>query len=420
MGPIGNEAHNVSNSRRNQMEGEEIEDLNQKSDYGNRLYENPSDQVPPESMEFSGIEELDDEVSVVEKYSVAENETNSRSESKSIRNEPDEAKTEEEEYESDENLPVDEDYEENEGELDDDRDDDGDDDREDEELLVPESSQRYLPSTSERKKIRQGNLNRYLGIQDKTSQLGLSALMPPPAPAVKKSVAAEKKAKKTPKVPKTVFPSKVIKFEFNRFSRYKVKKDAECVLEDASQDFIEMAMNRLTVVAMARGATKIHLCDIRQVMGESGFLKRVEEDPRNQWLFLTLRQLVREDLFDELIPRTRGPGRVHPPKDCWEERGGIDKNAASISPDKKGKSSSGSSDLPTANKRKSSVSRFKDGMSAGPTSSRTSLASGTKKASKIKRFKALDLEDSEGSGGEGEVVKVKSKANGGKRYRLDK
>ena len=61
---------------------------------------------------------------------------------------------------------------------------------------------------------------------------------------------------------------KNIKFDFNRFSRYKLKKEAEEVLADASEDFLTIAMERLSVLAQERGSARIHLADIRRLMGE--------------------------------------------------------------------------------------------------------------------------------------------------------
>ena len=52
--------------------------------------------------------------------------------------------------------------------------------------------------------------------------------------------------------------------QFNRFSRYKLKKEAEDLVLDASEDFLELAMVRLKQLSVDRGDSKIQLCDIRR------------------------------------------------------------------------------------------------------------------------------------------------------------
>ena len=63
---------------------------------------------------------------------------------------------------------------------------------------------------------------------------------------------------------KTTFPAKKTIQQFNRFSRYKLKKEAEDLVLDASEDFVEVAMARLKQLSKNRGDSKIHLCDIRR------------------------------------------------------------------------------------------------------------------------------------------------------------
>ena len=63
---------------------------------------------------------------------------------------------------------------------------------------------------------------------------------------------------------KTTFPAKKTMQQFNRFSRYKVKKEAEDLVLDASEDFVELAMVRLKQLSVDRGDSKIQLCDIRK------------------------------------------------------------------------------------------------------------------------------------------------------------
>ena len=55
--------------------------------------------------------------------------------------------------------------------------------------------------------------------------------------------------------------------QFNRFSRYKLKKEAEDLVLDASEDFVELAMVRLKQLSVDRGDSKIQLCDIRRWVG---------------------------------------------------------------------------------------------------------------------------------------------------------
>eukprot|EP00090_Calanus_glacialis_P011360 TRINITY_DN19777_c0_g1_i1.p1 TRINITY_DN19777_c0_g1~~TRINITY_DN19777_c0_g1_i1.p1 ORF type:complete len:759 (+),score=285.43 TRINITY_DN19777_c0_g1_i1:137-2278(+) len=243
--------------------------------------------------------------------------------------------------------------------------------------------ERVLPSSKERKEMRQATLARYLGIQDSTARQGLDTLLTPQQPKKRVSPPAKPKVVKTG--PKTTFPVKNIKFEYNRFSRFKVKKDAEQILTEASQDFMELAMSRLSDLAKERGAEKIHLCDIRRLMGECGFVKLVEEDPVNRYLNSTLREVVREDLVRELIPCSVGDGTVYPPADCWKEKGGK----------KSGKKASGglksvaSGHVHISGSRKSLGKASGSGVNPGK-------GSAGRKADKVKRFQVdQDLDTTE-------------------------
>jgi len=236
-------------------------------------------------------------------------------------------------------------------------------------MLEPEV--RVLPNSKERKEMRQATLVRYLGIQDTTARQGLETLLTPQQ--TKKRVVASNKPKPVKEKPKTYFPAKNVKFDFNRFSRFKLKKDAEGILMDASQDFMDMAMARLSDIAEKRGADRIHLCDIRRLFGECGYVKPVEEDPNNRHFYSLLREVCREDLVRELIPCNMGDGTVYPPEDIWQEKGGKKKGA---------KPSTSKASL-------ASGSRVSLGVSEG----RSSTA---KKADKVKRFKVAEDLDTSG------------------------
>ena len=187
---------------------------------------------------------------------------------------------------------------------------DEEDDDEEEEEIVPQASARSLPSSKERREMRDANLERYLGLKDATVDrraAGMSSLQTPEASMVKARRAARPPVparKKT--VATNTFPLKKTTFSFNRFSRgYKMKKEAENLLPDASEDFVDIAMKRLRELARARGSEKVHLCDIRRYMGECGFLPREEEDPRNFNLFEEIRSLMLVDVQEKLIPLRR-------------------------------------------------------------------------------------------------------------------
>ena len=70
---------------------------------------------------------------------------------------------------------------------------------------------------------------------------------------------------------------------------------------------MEITMARLEQLRVARGDTKIHLCDIRKYMTECGFLLPVEEGFLDIRLFEQMRELhyCDEELQYELIPMRR-------------------------------------------------------------------------------------------------------------------
>ena len=197
---------------------------------------------------------------------------------------------------------------------------------------------RFLPDSSARKAMRHANLERYLGMADVTVDgRGLTNIFTPESSPREAKVV--KKVKKAKEPIKTTFPAKKTLQQFNRFSRYKLKKEAEDLVLEASEDFMEIAMARLEQLRVARGDTKIHLCDIRKYMTECGFLLPVEEDFMDIRLFEQIRELhyCDEELQYELIPMRRLSvfkeiycfypsittlrvmGRVYPPEDIWRE-----------------------------------------------------------------------------------------------------
>ena len=128
--------------------------------------------------------------------------------------------------------------------------------------------------------VRNANLERYLGMADLTVDgKGLTNIFTPEpspkAPKVVKVTTLQRfisnylllctmQPKKTKEPIKTTFPAKTTMQQFNRFSRYKLKKEAEDLVLDASEDFVELAMVRLKQLSVARGDSKIQLCDIRR------------------------------------------------------------------------------------------------------------------------------------------------------------
>merc|ERR1719167_1295168 len=186
--------------------------------------------------------------------------------------------------------------------------------------MPPPGEHRFLPDSSARKAMRHANLERYLGMADvKVDGRGLTNIFTPESSPREAKVV--KKVKKAKEPIKTTFPAKKTLQQFNRFSRYKLKKEAEDLVLEASEDFMEIAMARLEQLRVARGDTKIHLCDIRKYMTECGSLLPVEEDFMDIRLFEQIRELhyCDEELQYELIPMRRVMGRVYPPEDIWRE-----------------------------------------------------------------------------------------------------
>jgi len=193
-------------------------------------------------------------------------------------------------------------------------------------VALPSVDTRTLPSNTERKAMRQATIARYFGNGNATGSLGLSKLLSPvegkenqkkEAAPVKKKTAPKKKLKGP------VFPLKNVKFEYHRFSRFKVKKEAESSLMDASTAFVDLLLSQeVSSIAKQRGASKIELCDQRRFAGEWGPFKiqTVEEDPSNKEFFPFVRNLVREELAAKLIPCHVGRGKVDPPEDIWDEK----------------------------------------------------------------------------------------------------
>merc|ERR1719481_1126387 len=240
-----------------------------------------------------------------------------------------------------------------------------------EEVREPILDRLLLPSTSsnnsnhlnshERKELRQATMSKYLGMSDT-----LSPLVSPsstPMKSVPSLPDPKPRAKKSKPIPKSVIPPKNIKFEFQRFSRFKIKPVAEKQLVDHSETFIRKCMARMSEFADERGADKIHLCDIKRMMVECGFIKDPADDPRGFSFKQELRDIARDSHIKELIPVNKGAGKVYPPEDIWDVKGGKSKP----------KSRSSSGNLQT--KSSSSVGRTK--------------------VDKIKRYQANDLDSTE-------------------------
>ena len=99
-----------------------------------------------------------------------------------------------------------------------------------------------------------------------------------------------------------------MKFEYQRFSRYKLKADAERTLVKGSEDFLKEALRRMSDFAGERGAESIHLCDVRRMMVECGFVPDKDKDPKDRHFYQTIHQIARYEQVEELIPCNRGPG----------------------------------------------------------------------------------------------------------------
>ena len=187
---------------------------------------------------------------------------------------------------------------------------------------LPDTSRqsKTLPSSKDQKELRQATLARYLGNTSTLSPLMTPTLSPSAAQQKThrpKSIGVRAKPKDV-----TVFPAKNIKFEFQRFSRYKLKTEAEKALVETSEEFISKCMSRMSEFAAGRESNKIHLCDIKRMMVECGFVKNSEDDPKDLDFYQEIRDIARDSLRDELIPCDYGAGKIYPPKDCWELKGG--------------------------------------------------------------------------------------------------
>jgi hypothetical protein len=110
---------------------------------------------------------------------------------------------------------------------------------------------------------------------------------------------------KRPMKPKKSEPVKLTMHRFNRFSRFKVTKEAEHLIPGMNKVFIDLAMARPKQIAEDRGANKIALCDIRDYMTECGFLPSAENDPRDLHLMGAIRELDSVENQLELIPMCR-------------------------------------------------------------------------------------------------------------------
>ena len=190
-------------------------------------------------------------------------------------------------------------------------------------LNLPEASSRKAPPSSrEVRELRQATLTRYLGLQSSASPL----VSPLNSPEKEKEKVVEKakprqKAKKK-EDPKLIFPPKQVKFEFQRFSRYKLKAEAESALVKASQDFLTEALLRMSRWAEERGAANIQLSDIKKMMEQCGFVPSQQQDPHLRYFHEAIRDIGRREHVEELIPCNLGRGEIYPPKDCWEVKGG--------------------------------------------------------------------------------------------------
>ena len=207
-------------------------------------------------------------------------------------------------------------------------------------LQLPSPSQsKSLPSSQERREMRQATLTRYLGTRDPAAS-PLAGSTPAISPAKKPPPQAEKPKPKQPRKPKaqpkSVFPAKNIKFEYHRFSRFKLKPAADNALVASSEAFIKQCMEKMSGFAAERGAEKIHMCDIKRMMAECGFVKPEEEDPNNRDFYYELREVAKDRQVAELIPCSKGAGVTYPPKDVWDIKGG--KKKAKVQPVKSGAS----------------------------------------------------------------------------------
>ena len=190
---------------------------------------------------------------------------------------------------------------------------------------IPILVTKNAPTNAERKQLRQVTIARYLGTANFTESLGLSRLLS--AEDGKKnerkvSKTSKKKISRKKKETTLVFPLRNVKFEYQRFSRFKVKKEAESILAEASAAFVNLVLSEeVSHIAAQRGSSKIELCDQRRFLGEWGpfNIPTVEDDLANKNFFPFVRNLVREELAAKLIPCHVGRGIVDPPADIWNE-----------------------------------------------------------------------------------------------------
>ena len=178
-------------------------------------------------------------------------------------------------------------------------------------LRLPEpGSSKALPKRREQKELRQATLERYLGdFRTTASPLVLSPLNSPQKEKAVEKPKAKPKSKTNKKAdPGLIFGEKQIKFEYQRFSRYKLKKDAEKTLVKASKDFLNEALKQMSSFAEERGAETIHLCDIKRMMIQCQFIPSQEEDPKERDFHQTLHDIARFEQIEELIPCNRGLG----------------------------------------------------------------------------------------------------------------
>ena len=164
-----------------------------------------------------------------------------------------------------------------------------------------------LSASRSGKELRQAPLTRYLESRRDTASPLISPLNSPQKEKPKQK--PKPRATSSKKIDsKLIFPAKQVKFEYQRFSRYKLKADAERTLVKGSEDFLKEALRRMSDFAGERGAESIHLCDVRRMMVECGFVPDKDKDPKDRHFYQTIHQIARYEQVEELIPCNRGPG----------------------------------------------------------------------------------------------------------------
>ncbi|XP_023337096.1 nucleoprotein TPR isoform X6 [Eurytemora carolleeae] len=166
----------------------------------------------------------------------------------------------------------------------------------------------------EKKEMRQATLERYLGPSTSRQILTGLTFLNTPEPAPKPVKSKPTKPKPKPGV-KSIYPMRFHKFEFLKHSNHKMKKEAEEPLMEASEAFNKMVRVRASQLARERGDKVIRLSDLRQVMGETGLVKPLSEDPDNTYLYRDLRD-QHWDRFKALIP-VRKAGILTPDPSIW-------------------------------------------------------------------------------------------------------